>query len=95
MPTLSLHTVLPSISVYADLGAFIGSLVVGIALHYKKIVKNEYYGYPQEWFPSVSATIGTALATSFCMGVNRKGIGIPSGTCSRYLSPFVPDRDSR
>ncbi|KAI9809632.1 MAG: hypothetical protein M1825_000064 [Sarcosagium campestre] len=27
-------------------------------LHYDKIVQNEYYGYPQEWFPSVSATIG-------------------------------------
>lgn len=29
--------------------AFVGALVVGIALHYKKIVENEYYGYPQEW----------------------------------------------
>ncbi|BFZ56363.1 Protein cwh43 [Savitreella phatthalungensis] len=27
-------------------------------LHYTKIVQNEHYGYPQEWFPSVSATIG-------------------------------------
>ncbi|KAI9886639.1 MAG: hypothetical protein M1823_001553 [Watsoniomyces obsoletus] len=38
--------------------AFIGALVVGISLHYYKIVQNEHYGYPQEWFPSVSATIG-------------------------------------
>ncbi|KAF2278469.1 calcofluor white hypersensitive protein-like protein [Westerdykella ornata] len=38
--------------------AFIGALVVGISLHYHKIVQNEHYGYPQEWFPSVSATIG-------------------------------------
>ncbi|KAK8066279.1 Protein cwh43 [Apiospora hydei] len=38
--------------------AFISALVVGISLHYHKIVKNEFYGYPQEWFPSVSATIG-------------------------------------
>ncbi|KAL8909170.1 MAG: hypothetical protein Q9207_000344 [Kuettlingeria erythrocarpa] len=38
--------------------AFIGALVTGLALHYQKIVENEYYGYPQEWFPSVSATIG-------------------------------------
>lgn len=29
-----------------------------MSLHYHKIVKNEFYGYPQEWFPSVSATIG-------------------------------------
>ncbi|KAL8900557.1 MAG: hypothetical protein Q9192_001001 [Flavoplaca navasiana] len=38
--------------------AFVGALVTGLALHYQKIVQNEYYGYPQEWFPSVSATIG-------------------------------------
>ncbi|RKF53841.1 Protein cwh43 [Erysiphe neolycopersici] len=38
--------------------AFLGALLVGILLHYKKIVENEYYGYPDEWFPSVSATIG-------------------------------------
>lgn len=29
-----------------------------MALHFKKIVQNEHYGYPDEWFPSVSATIG-------------------------------------
>jgi hypothetical protein len=27
-------------------------------LHYHKIVQNEHYGYPIEWFPSVSSTIG-------------------------------------
>ena len=31
---------------------------MGVSLHYHKIVENEYYGYPDEWFPSVSATIG-------------------------------------
>ncbi|KAJ2616468.1 Protein cwh43 [Coemansia sp. RSA 1365] len=46
-----LHTVFAS-------AAFLGALVVGWKLHYYKIVKNEYYGYPDEWFPSVSATIG-------------------------------------
>ncbi|KAJ2707448.1 Protein cwh43 [Coemansia sp. IMI 203386] len=45
------HTVCASI-------AFAGALVIGCKLHYHKIVKNSYYGYPQEWFPSVSATIG-------------------------------------
>jgi len=45
------HTIL------AYLG-FIGALIVGLQLHYHKIVQNEFYGYPQEWFPSVSATIG-------------------------------------
>ncbi|KAK1760301.1 Frag1/DRAM/Sfk1 family-domain-containing protein [Echria macrotheca] len=38
--------------------AFLSALIVGSALHYKKIVQNEWYGYPEEWFPSVSATIG-------------------------------------
>ncbi|KAI1493854.1 Frag1/DRAM/Sfk1 family protein [Biscogniauxia mediterranea] len=38
--------------------AFLSALAVGIHLHYDKIVKNQYYGYPDEWFPSVSATIG-------------------------------------
>ncbi|KAJ4861990.1 frag1/DRAM/Sfk1 family domain-containing protein [Trichoderma breve] len=38
--------------------AFISALIVGVSLHYHKIVQNEFYGYPDEWFPSVSATIG-------------------------------------
>ncbi|KAF5392189.1 hypothetical protein D9757_001378 [Collybiopsis confluens] len=38
--------------------AFSSALVLGLCLHYKKIVKNGVAGYPQEWFPSVSATIG-------------------------------------
>lgn len=42
----------------AAYAAFTGALVVGMSLHYHKIVQNEYYGYPDEWFPSVSSTIG-------------------------------------
>lgn len=38
--------------------AFLGALIVGMSLHYHKIVQNEFYGYPDEWFPSVSSTIG-------------------------------------
>ncbi|KAI1431346.1 Frag1/DRAM/Sfk1 family protein [Xylaria sp. CBS 124048] len=38
--------------------AFLSALVVGMYLHFHKIVQNQYYGYPDEWFPSVSATIG-------------------------------------
>ena len=38
--------------------AFLSALIVGMALHFHKIVQNEHYGYPDEWFPSVSATIG-------------------------------------
>ncbi|EGF99223.1 uncharacterized protein MELLADRAFT_40407, partial [Melampsora larici-populina 98AG31] len=40
------------------LAAFSGALITGLYLHYHKIVKNEWYGYPLEWWPSVSATIG-------------------------------------
>ncbi|KIV96631.1 hypothetical protein PV10_00470 [Exophiala mesophila] len=42
----------------AAYAAFVGAFVVGCYLHYHKIVQNEWFGYPQEWFPSVSATIG-------------------------------------
>ncbi|KAL5503883.1 CWH43 [Sanghuangporus vaninii] len=38
--------------------AFGSAFVLGCLFHYKKIVKNGIAGYPQEWFPSVSATIG-------------------------------------
>ncbi|KAF7196194.1 Protein CWH43 [Pseudocercospora fuligena] len=38
--------------------AFFGAFIVGVWLHYHKIVQNEHFGYPIEWFPSVSATIG-------------------------------------
>nr|POE48651.1 protein cwh43 [Quercus suber] len=44
-----------TITAYA---AFIGAFLVGVSLHYHKIVQNEHFGYPIEWFPSVSATIG-------------------------------------
>ncbi|GAA5797601.1 hypothetical protein HPULCUR_002991 [Helicostylum pulchrum] len=37
---------------------YYSALVVGCYTHYDKIVQNEYFGYPQEWFPSVSATTG-------------------------------------
>ncbi|KAI9030757.1 Frag1/DRAM/Sfk1 family-domain-containing protein [Phycomyces nitens] len=39
-------------------GAFFTALAVGCYTHYYKIVQNEHFGYPQEWFPSVSATTG-------------------------------------
>lgn len=38
--------------------AFLAALAVGCWLHYHKIVQNSSYGYPDEWFPSVSAAIG-------------------------------------
>ncbi|ETW82916.1 hypothetical protein HETIRDRAFT_458538 [Heterobasidion irregulare TC 32-1] len=45
------HTVL-------SLAAFASALALGCTLHFRKIVKNGVAGWPQEWFPSVSATIG-------------------------------------
>ncbi|CAG8619795.1 10685_t:CDS:10 [Paraglomus brasilianum] len=38
--------------------AFFSALVVACWTDYRAIVKNQYWGYPQEWFPSVSATTG-------------------------------------
>lgn len=43
------HTVLAA-------SAFISALTIGCLLHYEKIVKNDVARYPEEWFPSVSAT---------------------------------------
>lgn len=38
--------------------AFLTALVTALCLHYEKVVKNHVAQYPQEWWPSVSATIG-------------------------------------
>ncbi|CAC19769.2 glycosylceramide biosynthesis protein Cwh43 [Schizosaccharomyces pombe] len=38
--------------------AFFIPLALALYTHYYQVVKNEFYGYPEEWFPSVSATIG-------------------------------------
>ncbi|ORZ04605.1 hypothetical protein BCR41DRAFT_379067 [Lobosporangium transversale] len=41
-----------------QLSAFLLALAIGCYGHYYKIVKNGIAGYPDEWFPSVSATTG-------------------------------------
>lgn len=47
---------------YLAFTAFGAALFLGCMLHYKKIVKNGVAGYPDEWFPSVSATyVGSSL----------------------------------
>ncbi|GMM39236.1 hypothetical protein FOG48_00706 [Hanseniaspora uvarum] len=46
-----LHTVLA-------LFAFITAGFLAIELHYYKVIKNAFHSYPNEWFPSVSASIG-------------------------------------
>ncbi|KAI9597182.1 Frag1/DRAM/Sfk1 family-domain-containing protein [Syncephalis fuscata] len=40
------------------IGAFVTALIVACYTHFDKIVRNQYYGYPDEWFPSVSAATG-------------------------------------
>ena len=62
--------------------AFLGALIVGVALHYHKIVENEHYGYPEEWFPSVSATIGDRYPER---SVFMLFIAITSGTRKKPL----------
>jgi len=44
--------------------AFLSALIVGCVLHYKRIVKNDVAEYPEEWFPSVSATYGHRRVSS-------------------------------
>ena len=34
------------------------ALVLALSLHYRSVVKNQYHGWPDEWWPSVSAVIG-------------------------------------
>jgi len=64
--------------------AFLSALIVGISLHYHKIVQNEHYGYPDEWFPSVSSTIGDRYPErSFFMIF----IAITSGMQENRLTP--------
>lgn len=67
----------------AAYAAFLSALVIGVALHYKKIVQNEWYGYPEEWFPSVSATIGDRYPER---SIFMLFIAITSGA---YLSPLL------
>ena len=63
--------------------AFLSALIVGVALHYHKIVQNEFYGYPDEWFPSVSATIGDRYPErSFFMIFIAITSGTAAGECS-------------
>jgi len=38
--------------------AFFGALILNVLYHYESIVQNEWFGYPQEWMPTVSATTG-------------------------------------
>ena len=68
------------------IAAFLSAFFVGVALHYHKIVENEWFGYPEEWFPSVSATIGDRYPErSFFMLF----IAITSGKKQDLDSPMI------
>ncbi|KAF9546488.1 hypothetical protein EC957_009701 [Mortierella hygrophila] len=51
-------TSVPLVHTIFGASAFILALFIGCYGHYYKIVKNGVAGYPDEWFPSVSATTG-------------------------------------
>ncbi|WFD19565.1 Protein cwh43 [Malassezia caprae] len=38
--------------------SFFVALTLCLSLHYRRVVKNHVAGYPDEWWPSVSATVG-------------------------------------
>ena len=51
-------SIVPVVHTICASAAFLVALIVGCKLHYYKIITNAHYTYPDEWFPSVSATIG-------------------------------------
>ncbi|KAF9157869.1 hypothetical protein DFQ26_008239 [Actinomortierella ambigua] len=51
-------TAVPAAHTLFGYTAFLSALIIGTYLHYYKIVKNGVASYPDEWFPSVSATTG-------------------------------------
>jgi len=66
--------------------AFLSALAIGSLLHFKKIVKNGVAQYPDEWFPSVSATyvpLFSALSPPYIPA--ELETGIQSETSSRSL----------
>ncbi|CAL9735549.1 protein Cwh43p [Monosporozyma servazzii] len=50
--------IIPLTHTVCAVSAFLAAFITGYSLHFHKIVRNAHYGYPDEWFPSVSATIG-------------------------------------
>lgn len=55
-PLVIKAAVVSRVHTYLAYSAFLVALFLGCLFHYKKIVKNGVAGYPEEWFPSVSAT---------------------------------------
>lgn len=55
--------------------AFLAAITIASVLHFHKIVKNDVAGYPQEWFPSVSATSVSSHSTGFALAHKYSSIG--------------------
>lgn len=83
--------------------AFLLALVIGSALHFHKIVKNDVAQYPDEWFPSVSATYVHLVPASFTpshpcrigdwypeRNIFQLFIALTAGTCFQHRSQLVP-----
>ncbi|TKY85419.1 hypothetical protein EX895_005581 [Sporisorium graminicola] len=71
------HTVLGCV-------AFFGALLTALSLHYHKVVKNHVAQYPDEWWPSVSATIGDWYPER---NIFQVGIALMAGP--RFLLVFL------
>lgn len=69
------------------LSAFALALYLSCTRHYLKIVTNQYYTYPQEWIPSVSATIGDRFPARAVFQFLMAAAGIPR-TILTLASPF-------
>jgi len=58
--------------------AFGSALAIGCHLHYYKIVKNGVAWYPEEWFPSVSATLVGFFSLHTARHANRANLIHPA-----------------
>ncbi|CBQ73327.1 related to CWH43-putative sensor/transporter protein [Sporisorium reilianum SRZ2] len=64
--------------------AFFGALLTALSLHYQNVVKNHVAQYPEEWWPSVSATIGDWYPER---NIFQVGIALMAGP--RFLLVFL------
>jgi hypothetical protein len=69
---------------FLGFAAFGSTLLVALYLHYHKVVKNGVAGWPQEYWPSVSATIGDWYPERNLFQI---GIALMSGP--RFLLVFL------
>lgn len=83
MATFSASHVAHTHTVFAST-AFATALILACTLHYKKIVKNDVAKWPEEWWPSVSAT----WARLFDLGSGEAGL-----TFVDRIGDWYPERN--